>query len=317
MAALAACACAVTTARAAVLKDEGLQHLMDHWRYDDAAREGRQRGGMEGLAVQGLAALHQNDLAAAVRLGEQCVQQYPQAAACHHLLGMALGAQVQADGTVWALRSVGRVKESLARALELDGQMFEARSALQMLYLLLPRMVGGSPEKARELELAVRDRQPEIAKLLRARLAAHGDRWDDAERELASIRLGDQRSFHAEVLNAWAGLARHWAKEKQHAKARARFEQLVLALPELAQPTYLLARALADGGDHAGAVRLYERAQRLGGAEQLPIDYRLGVAYMDLNEPEKAQQHLQRFIQAARGTARNLADARKRLKELG
>lgn len=312
-----ACQAPWLPATAALFKDEALQRLHDQWRHDELEREGRQRGGAEGLAAQGFAALQRNGLPAAIRLGEQCAQQHPQAAVCHYLLGLALGTDAQSGGVLKAMRLVGRVKASFERAIELDAQMLEARSALQMIYLLLPRMAGGSVEKARQLEEAVHDSQPELAKLLRARLAAHDDRWDEAERELASVRLGDQVGFQTEVLNAWAGLARHWAKAKQHAKARLRFEQLAQVLPQLAQPAYLLARALADDGRYAEAVRQFERAQGLAGADQLPIDYRQGIAHMDLGERDKARLHLQRFVQADRGTPRNLEDARKRLKELG
>lgn len=302
---------------AALFKAEGLQRLNDQWRHEELDREGRVHGGAEGLAAQGMAAVHRNAVASGVQLGEQCVHQFPQAAVCHYVLGVALATDAQAGGVLKIMRLVGRVKENFARAIELDPQMLEARSALQLIYLVLPRMAGGSVDKARQLEAAVRDSQPELAKLLRARLAAHGDHWDEAERELASIRLGDQVGFQTEVLNAWAGVARHWAKTHQHAKARARFEQLARTLPQLAQATYLFARALADDGRHAEAVRQFDLAHGLAGAEQQPIDYRQGIAYMDLGERDKARAVLQRFVLAGRGTPENLEDARRRLKDLG
>lgn len=304
--------------QAAVLKDEGLQRLLDQGRIDELEREAQARGGADGQAAQVLVLLRGNGpLAEALRAAEACVAQFPQSAACQYALGSALGVDAQQGGMLRGLRLVGRVRDAFAKALALDPTMFEARSSLQLLYLIVPGMAGGSVDKARELELQVRETQPEVAKLLRARLAAQDKRWADAERELAAIQLGRQPSFHNEVVNAWAGLARQWNKSDQHAKSRARFEQLMQQLPELASPPYQLARTLADEGRQAEAIRFYERSRSLVGAASLPVDYRVGIAWMDLGDKDKARLHLQRFVQDRRANPANVDDARRRLKELG
>lgn len=307
-------------APAAVLADAGLQRLLDQERYAELEREGAQRGGDQGVAAQLLARLAlagSGDFETLIEQGEQCVQRFAQSASCHYVLGSALGMEAQSGGTLRALRLVGRVRAALARAVQLDPSMFEARSNLQLLYLVLPGIAGGSVEKARQLEREVRDSQPEVARLLRARLEAQAERWELAEAELAAIRLGEQRSFHAEVLNAWAGLAKHWLKQDLHARARARFEWLAQQLPQMAQPVYQLGRIAADAGQHLEALRHYERARGLAGAAQLPIDHRVGVAYMDLGEKDKARQFLQRVVQDRRASRNSVDDARKRLAQLG
>ncbi len=307
-----------TASQAAVLKDETLQRLLDQGRIAELEREARARGGADGQAALVLAQLRGNGaLDEAVRAGEACVAQFPQAAACHYALASALGVQAQQGGMLKGLRLVGRVREGLGKALELEPAMFEARSSLQFLYLVVPGIAGGSVSKARELEQAVRSSQPEVAKLLRARMAAQDKRWEEAERELAGIQLGSQPSFHNEVVNAWAGLARHWNKQGEHAKSRARFEQLSQQLPALAAPLYQLARTLGDEGRPADAIRSYEKARGLIGADELPIDHRVGVAWMDLGDKAKARQYLQRFLQDPRANPSNADDARRRLKELG
>jgi tetratricopeptide (TPR) repeat protein len=306
--------------QAAVFKDEALQKLLEASRLDDLAREAKNKTGPDALAAQALAQMAANDkeaLAASTKLAETCTQEHPQSASCHYALGSALGVQAQSGSVLAGLRLVGRIRTAFDKALELDPLMFEARSALQILYLVVPSMAGGSVDKAKQLESAVRDSQPEVAKLLRARLAFQDDRFDEVERELASIKLGEQRSFQNEVVNAWAGLTRRWLKDKQHAKARARFEQLAQQLPQLALPVYQLGRIAADEGKHEEAIRIYERARGLSGSAGLPIDYRVGVAHMDLGDKDKARQWLNRFSQDKRATPSNLEDARKRLKELG
>lgn len=306
--------------RAAVFRDEGLQRAYEQGRHEDLEREARSRSGAEALAALTLAKLStagKDALAPLQAEAEQCLSLHPDAAVCHFLLASVLGKDAQIGGTWRGLRLVGRIRDSLARAVELDPAMFEARSTLQMVLLLVPAVAGGSVDQARQLEVAVRDSQPEVAKLLRARLAAHAKRWDEAERELLAIRLGEQRSFHGEVLNAWTGVARHWLKEGQASRARARFEQLAQQLPLLAQPLYQLGRVAAEEGRHEEALRLFTRARGLSGAPLLPIDYRMGLACLDLGDRPGARLHLQRFVQQRLGTPANLDDARKRLLELG
>ena len=311
---------AATSAQAAVFKDEGLQRLFEQARMDELERDARQRGGPDGLAAQALAQMAGNDktsLEGAIALAERCAEQHPASAACHYALGSALGIKAQTGGTLAGLRLVGRIKDSFSKAVELDPQMFEARSALQLVYLIVPGVAGGSVDKAKQLESSIRDSQPEVAKLLRARLAAQEGRWDEAERELTSVRLGEQRSFHNEVLNAWSGVARQWMKEKNTAKARALFERLAQQLPQLAAPVYSSARVASQEGKPEEAIKLYERSRALSGAAGLPIDHRQAVSYIDLGDQDKARTLLQRFVQDKRASPANLEDARKRLKELG
>lgn len=307
-------------AHSAVFRDEGLQRLYEQGRNDELEREARKLGAGEGQAALALLALRVGDgpsLNQAVQLAEACVQQQPQLAACQFALGSALGFQAQQDGVLKALRVVGRVKSSLHKALELNPEMLEARSLLQTIYLVLPGMAGGSMDKARQLEREVRDSQPELAKILRARLSAQAKDWDGAERELLAVRLGNDRSLQNEWLNAWSGVGRQWSKNKDYARAQARYEQLARQLPTLAQPLYLLARLAGDQGRHEEAIQLYERARGLSGAALQPLDYRVGVAWMDLGDKDKARQFLQRYVQDRRANASHQDDARKRLKELG
>ena len=85
-------------ASAAVLKEESLQRLLDQGRHEELEREARQTGGDQGLAAQLLARLARagaGEFDALIELGEQCVQQFAQSAACHYVLGSALGMEAQ------------------------------------------------------------------------------------------------------------------------------------------------------------------------------------------------------------------------------
>jgi len=311
---------AAAPAQAAWLRDEQLQRLWEQGKREELALITQSRKTPEAWAAQAMLASDPSDKAALDRaqgIAEGCLKQHPDAAACHYVLGTVLSAKGIAGGMFQAMRLVGRVFEAWETALRLEPTMFEARIALQQAYLLVPAMAGGSVGKAAALEAAVRDTQPEVAKLLRANLAAKKDRWDEVERELVSVQLGDSASFQGQALATWQGLLRHWLQVNDHARARERMTQLSRALPQSAVPVFTLGRVAADEGRHEDAIRLYERARTLGGAHTLPIDYRLGIAHMDLGDKERARALLQRFVQTPRMAPNNLSDARKRLEALG
>ncbi len=318
--AITALGLAPAPAAAAWLADESLQRLWDQAKFDDLQREARARTGPDALAAQAMVVNDASDNAAtakALTLAESCTQQHPEAAACYYALGMVLGTKAQSGSMFQGLRLVGRIVDALDKAVQLAPSMFEARVALQQVYLLVPSVAGGSVSKAKDLETQVRDSQPEVSKLLRANLAAKEDRWDAVERELSSLKLGEQASFHNQALAAWQGLVRHWLKVDQHAKARERFTQLAQALPELAMPVYMLGRIAADEGKHDEALKFYERARAMQGSAGLPLDYRSGIAHMDLGDKDKARAAFQRVISAKRVPPNNLEDAQRRLKDLG
>jgi tetratricopeptide (TPR) repeat protein len=304
---------------AAWLRDEHLQTLWEQGRREDLALVTRSLKSPDAYAAQAMLINDVNDKAAierALGFAEACVKLHPDAAGCQYVLGTVLSAKAINGGMLQAMRLSSRVFDAWESALRLDPSLFEARVVLQQTYLLLPAMAGGSVPKAEALEAAVRSSQPEVAKLLRANLAAKRDRWDDVERELLALKWGDDSSFHAQALGVWQGLVRHWFKNNEHARARQRIEQLLQVLPKAAQPVFLMGRVASDEGKHEEAIRWFERARGMVGAHGLPIDYRQGIAYMDLGDKDKARVLLQRFVQTPRVAPNNLKDAKKRLETL-
>ena len=109
---------------------------------------------MDGYAALTLSVLNGNDGArreAALKLLEACTARLPNAAMCHYGVGSVLGAQALSQGMLKALGSVGRVRDALARAVELDPLLYAARNALVQFYLVVPGIAGGSAAKAREI----------------------------------------------------------------------------------------------------------------------------------------------------------------------
>ncbi|CAM3999865.1 tetratricopeptide repeat protein [Roseateles saccharophilus] len=178
---------------------------------------------------------------------------------------------------------------------------------------MAPGFAGGSTAKARELAAEVQARQPEQAKLLRALLAMNDKDWAGAERELAGVKAGDDRTVARELRGSWVRLGFELMEQKNLPKARGIFESLQRDYPAHAAGPYGLGRVLTEMGQAEEAVRSLERARGLEGAERLPIDHRLGQALLAKGEKAGAKAALERFVQNKRANPRNVEDAKKLL----
>jgi len=312
------------SAEAAVFKDPQLQSVWEGGKAEELDKMAQARlranpADTQAAAALALSALDAGDgarLDAAAKTMQQCVERQPRDAICHFALGRVLGAQAMGASMFKAMSLAGKVKEAFSKAFELEPGSFEMRSALQQFYLMAPGMAGGSVSKARELAQDLRD-MPEHAKLMRARVAQHEDNYAEAERELASLKPGKDLGLQTEWREAWAGQGYQYLRDKQYAKAKAWFEQLQREQPQYAAAGYGLGRVATETGQLDEAIRQFERARGLEGAEALPLDHRLGVAWQMKGDKAQAKALLERFVANKKANPRNLEDAKKRLAELG
>ncbi len=65
------------------------------------------------------------------------------------------------------------------------------------------------------------------------------------------------------------------------------------------------------------AIRNFERAKTMAGADAYPIEHRLGDAYLAKGDKAQAKAAYERFIANKRANQANLDDARKSLAKLG
>lgn len=312
-------------AQATVLKEPAWQSLLDKGRLEELeqAAQARLKQSPADLQAQIALAMVARDgsdakaMEAAVRTMEQCVAQQPREAVCHYALGQVLGTQAMSASMFKAISLSGKIKDAFSRAVELDPAMPEARAALQQFYLMAPGVAGGSLPKAAQLAAEVRESLPELAKLMRARVAQQEDKIADAERELLSIKPGADAWLLAEWRQALGSHGIGYFQDKQWAKARTWYEQVQQVQPQAAWGPYGLGRVALEQGQFDEAIKLLERARTLEGTETLPIDYRLGLALLGKGEKAQAKQALERFLTLKRANPRNLEDARKRLASLG
>lgn len=309
---------------AQIVKDPQLGALLDARKYAEAERVANVRitarpDDMDAFAALTVAVTNDGDAQrreAALKRLEACVAALPHAAMCHYGVGAVLGVNAMTQGMVTGLRSVGRIRESFSKALEIDPLFYAARNGLVQVYLTVPGIAGGSVAKARELANAASSKQPEHAKLLLAMVALEQKDYAQAERVLTSVRTGNDKELAGDVQGFWPQLGIAYLADKQVAKARAVFERAVQEAPQQAIGHYGVGRALAEAGEVDAAIAAYQRAVPLDGAAALPIDYRLGMAWQSKGERDKARTAFTRFIGAGKGNPKNLDDAKKRLAEL-
>ncbi|MDR7267865.1 tetratricopeptide (TPR) repeat protein [Pelomonas saccharophila] len=307
-------------AQADLLKDPQWQGWLDAGKTADLVRAAKAKGDDDQAAVAlALAAVDDNDgarLEAAIPALQACVDKRPtsaNSAGCAYALGRVYGQQAMTASVFKMPGLATKTKEQFVKAVELDPQLFEARTGLTQFYLMAPGFAGGSTAKAKELAVEVQARQPEQAKVLRALLAMNDKDWTSAERELTGVKAGDDHALQRELRGAWTRVGFEHMEQKNFAKARGVFEALQRDYPAHAAGPYGLGRTALEQGQTDEAIKSLERARSLEGAERLPIDHRLGQALIAKGDKAGAKAALERFVQNKRANPRNVDDAKKLL----
>jgi tetratricopeptide (TPR) repeat protein len=312
----------VPLAQAQMLKDPALEALYQADRHDELQRVAATRVAAapdDAQAVLGvaLAALARDDAPArqaAIQRAEACIEKQPKAAPCQYALGVVLGIQAMSEGMFKAARSAGTIRDALQAAHEIEPAWFPARSALSEFYLMAPGMMGGSTAKAAELARSAP--RPEQARLLEARGAMAAKKFELALPIFMALPTNLEATV-SEDARAWAvqcvlGLV----GAGQAAQAAPLAEKLAREQGRYAQPVFALARVRAESGAHEEALKLYEQAATLKGAEDLPITYRSGIVLQALGRKAEAKAAFTRYIASPKGSKNSKEDAKKRLEQL-
>lgn len=309
------------SAQADLFKDPQWQSWLDAGKTADLARAAQARAKAQpdddqAAVALAMAAVDDNDAArleASLPALQACAEKRPQAI-CSYSLGRVHGQQAMAASVFRMPGLASKTREYFAQAVEQDPLLFEARSALAQFYLIAPGFAGGSAAKARAL--AAEARQPEQARLVRFLVAAQDKDWAGAERELAGIRAGEDRTLQRELRNGWMRLGAELVEQKSLAKAKAVFETVQRDNPQHAAGPYGLARVALESQQPDEALRLLERCRTLDGADRYPLDHRAGQALIAKGDKAGAKAVLERFVQNKRSSPRNVEEAKKLLASL-
>lgn len=316
-------ALAPLAAPAQTLADAALEALYQADRSTELQRAAQQRlaaqpDDAQAVLALALAALARNDAAVrrdALDKARGCAERQPRAQPCHYAHGVLLGVQAMSEGMFAAARSAGTVREALATAHSLDPAWYPGRSALLEFYAIAPGVMGGSTAKAAELAAAAPSPEQQAALQARLQLADRSKLADVLPRLLALLPVAEP-ALRADVLEWGSQAGLGLVNDGQAAKAQAWFERVMRDHPDESAGPFGLARVKGELGDWAAVAPLLERARGLRGARIWPIDYRLGLAQLQLGQRDAARASLQRFVDGGRGQKASMEDAKKRLAEL-
>lgn len=245
---------------------------------------------------------------------EQCVVELPQSAKCHHALGTLYGAAALSSGIMNGLKYASRIRDSFAKAVELDPRSFEARNDLNQFYLQAPGLAGGSVRKALENAAAHEKLNAFEGKLLRIQVHVYEKEFDKAEALLASLQApAGNDSATTALSQSWAALGFAMLNDKQVRQAQGLFERRLAVDMDNAMFHFGLGRAHLENNAFDSAIASLERALRIDA--KLTAHYRLGIAYQGRGDKARAIAAFQQFLTYAT-TGKAAEDARARLDAL-
>jgi len=250
-----------------------------------------------------------------VKIAEQCIAGNPKNSECHEALGNVLSAKAEKGGIMPGISSIGKIRDSYKKAIELDPKNFNAASSLMSFYLEVPGLMGGSNSKARELILETKKLSPEVAKLLQAKFdlkdgdmdkARSGALSVDASATPAAAQL--QPAILVEI-----GLA--LIKEKKFSDAEKVFRETTQRYSDSSAAYLGLGRSLQEQGKLKEALPQLEKSLSIDATAA--VLYRLGKTWQALGDKTKAIASFEKalaFTPLLSPKAR--ADAEEQLKAL-
>lgn len=124
---------------------------------------------------------HQKSWDKALGYYKKLKQLNPSEANYYYKYGLALGMKTKESSKFKALGMISEVKESLEKAISLNPKHIEARWALVMIYIQLPRIVGGSESKAIKYSNELLQLSAVDGYLSRGQIEEHFERYTSAE----------------------------------------------------------------------------------------------------------------------------------------
>jgi tetratricopeptide (TPR) repeat protein len=249
--------------------------------------------------------MRRQQFAAAVPLLEKCVAAESGSSRFHQWLGRALGLQAAQKGITSSVMSIRKVRAAFEKAIELDPFNLEARNDLAILYVAVPRLLGGSKAKAAEQVAFIRRHDPALAMQIDGDFLASEKKYDAAlaaytesarlhSRPIIHVRISLVHQQDKEWEKAFAALERALALDAEHPLALYQIgrtaalsgQQLdrgekclrtYLAMPvreELENPSiaaahFRLGNILEKKGDAVGARAEYETSLKIDPKQKL------------------------------------------------
>jgi len=241
--------------------------------------------------------LELNDADQAANWFEQAVKMNPKSAVYYDWLGRAYGTQAQHASKFRLPFLAKKTKNTWETALALDPENLDVRDDLITYYTRAPGFLGGSKEKAREMALEIKKRNPYRGSMADANLCAAVRDTTCVERELLQMVASypDSPTVHA-------SLAVFYANQNQFAKAFAVLDKRLRTKPNELTTLYQVGRTAAlsgqnlDRGEQALKTYLASPTPERGPAPA-GVHYRLGMIYEKKGAKDLAREEYRTTLQ--------------------
>lgn len=250
-----------------------------------------------------------------VKLAEQCIAGNPKNSECHEALGNVLGTKAEKGGMMAGISSLGKIRDSFKKAIELDPKNFSAANSLMTFYLEVPGLMGGSNSKAKDVIAETQKVNPAVASLLQAKFDLKDDKIEKAKSGVLAVNPNGSPVV-AQLQNEIAvEIAQTYVKDKKFVDAEKMFREVIQRSPESSVACLGLGRSLQEQGKAKEALPHLEKSLSIEvtGAAL----YRLGKTWQALGDKSKAISFFEKALAftPALGT-KTRADAEEQLKLL-
>lgn len=226
----------------------------------------------ESRYYMGLIAMQKNDQPQAEEYLKQAVAANGEVSGYHLALANLYGQMAREANMIRQASLAGRIKSHLETAVKLDPRNMNASFMLVGLYTRAPRVMGGDPDKARQVATEM------------------------------------MKHNRAEGLRALGFIAQSGDKPQE---AETHYKNAVNASPDSLKYYQALASFYQSASRHDDALAAYERAlQRFPGERNLNLQAGRAAAMSGAKNSEKARKYLNTYIaETKQGNERSLANA--------
>ena len=241
--------------------------------------------------------LDNDDADKAAEWFERAVQINPKSAVYYDWLGRAYATQAQHANKFRLPFLARKTKNAWETALALDPDNFDVRDDLIAYYTRAPGFLGGSTDKAREMALEIKRRNPYRGALAAANLCAAANDTVCAERELVGMVTS-----YPDSATVYASLAAFYVNQKQFDKAFAVLDRRLRAKPNELTTLYQVGRTASlsgqnlDQGEQALKAYLAHPTPERGPAPA-HVHYRLGTIYEKKGAKDLAREEYRTALQ--------------------
>ncbi len=251
----------------------------------------------------------------AEKIAEQCIANHPKNSECHEALGNVLGSKAQTGGMMSGLSSLGRIRDSFKKAIELDPKNFNAMNSLVMYYLEVPGMLGGSTSKAKDVVAEAQKINPAAASIMQAAVDLKAENFDKARTGALAVNVNGSAVLAELQNNVLLQISQTYIRDKKFVEAEKLLREVTQRFPD--SPTgYLgLGRALQEQGKFKESLPQLEKSLSIHvSASAL---YRLGKAWQALGDKAQAIAALEKSLATTPELGKkSRADAEEQVKAL-